>query len=335
MTGPRLSPQRILDLNWSHSITHTLITAVELQVFTQIERGTQTVPALARAAGASPRGMRMLANALVGLGLLKKVGERYRLTPESAEFLVVGKPTYIGAMIERARVVMSAWARLTEAVRQGRPVVVEAGTDEARAAFFAELVKALFSPSYQRGRRAAVALRERGYRYQQILDVGAGSAGWSIPFAELDSHTQVTALDFPKVVEVTREYVANHNLDGQFHYLPGNLRELPFGQARYDLIILGNICHSEGAASTRKLFRKCYRALKPKGHALIVEPLPNHQRTGPVFPLLFALNMLLYTQEGDTYTEAEYRAWLKEAGFSKPVTFDVGSASPLLLSMKR
>jgi SAM-dependent methyltransferase len=157
---------------------------------------------------------------------------------------------------------------------------------------------------------------------------------WGIAVAERDPEAIVTVNDFPPMLDITREFVARHGLSGRFHYLPGSLREVDFGSSRFDAAILGNIVHSEGERASRDLFARLHRALAPGGRVAIVDMLPNDDRTGPPFPLFFALNMLTHTDEGDTYTLAEYREWLGAAGFSSVETHDIGSHSPVILATR-
>ena len=164
-----------------------------------------------------------------------------------------------------------------------------------------------------------------------MLDVAAGSGVWGIAFAEADAEARVTAQDFPGVLPTTREYVRRHGLEERFDFLAGDLREVDFGEGRYDVAVLGNIVHSEGEDSSRDLFRRLRRALKDGGRIVVIDMLPNDARTGPPYQLIFALNMLVNTERGDTYTLAEYTAWLNDAGFARVETADIGSHSPAVI----
>jgi 2-polyprenyl-3-methyl-5-hydroxy-6-metoxy-1,4-benzoquinol methylase len=119
------------------------------------------------------------------------------------------------------------------------------------------------------------------------------------------------------VLKVTKDFVKRHGVSDRYDYLQGNLREIDFGQNQYDLIILGHICHSEGAEWSRKLIAKCGKALKPGGTLAIPDMVPDENRTAPEFDVLFALNMLLHTNQGDTFTLEEYKKWLKAARLDK------------------
>jgi hypothetical protein len=132
----------------------------------------------------------------------------------------------------------------------------------------------------------------------------------------------------------TRQYLRKHGILDRCDFLPGDLKQVSFGEARYDLALLGNIVHSEGERSSRDLFRRLHRALKSGGQLAIVDMIPNEERTGPPYPILFALTMLVNTETGGTYTLTEYTAWLTEAGFVRVETADIGSHSPLIIARK-
>ncbi len=112
------------------------------------------------------------------------------------------------------------------------------------------------------------------------------------------------------------------------------MKEVDFGENRYDLALLGNIVHSEGEESSRDLFKRLYRALKSGGRVAIIDMIPNNERTGPPFALIFALNMLVNTEKGGTYTLEEYTRWLSDAGFKRVESADIQSHSPLIICYK-
>jgi ubiquinone/menaquinone biosynthesis C-methylase UbiE len=328
-----LGPDQILQLGMSYNAARTLTAALQLDAFSHLAGGPATAAEVARAAAASERGMRMLLDALTALGLLAKGGGRYRLTPPAERYLVRQSPDYLGAFLEDDGL-WQAWGHLTEAVRTGRPPrAVERQTEAER--FFPLLVRSLHVLNREPARRAAQALgagtTRRGLR---ALDVACGSGVWGIAVAEADPEAHLTFQDFPGVLEHTRGYARRHGVEGRSDFLPGELKQVDFGEARYDVALLGNIVHSEGERSSRELFRRLHRALRPQGRLAVIDLLPNEERSGPPQPVLFALNMLVNTEAGDTYTLAEYTAWLTEAGFARVETADIGSHSPLVLGVR-
>ena len=324
----------IMDHLWSARAAMALAAGVELGVFNHIDSGKGTVKEIARAAKASARGMRHLLDALTGMGYLNKQGEAYSNGPVASQFLVAGKPGYMGGIVGETRMVWPGWAKLPEVVQTGRPIEAvdtEAGGKE----FFPKLVEAIFPMSYGVAQGVVQALPEKTRkRIKTILDVAAGSAAWSLPFAQRLPEVHVTALDYPEVLPVARRFAERFGVADRYDYIEGNLRDLDFGRNRYDLVILGHIIHSEGEKWGKKLLKKAYRVLTDNGMLLIAEMIPNDTRTGPMLPLLFGLNMLVHTEAGDVFTMREYREWLKAAGFRKVQTLDIPGPSPLILATK-
>ncbi len=327
---PSLSPMVLMDTAWGFTRTEILKTAVELDVFTQIERGRTSPHSLAEAIGASERGLRILLNALVGLSVLKKTGEQYQLSEGARRFLCKNSPAYMGEWLLHVNEMMPAWAHLTEVVRTGQPYRQVEGDGE-RGEFFARIVAGLFTMNAPGAQAAAKAMvgRRSGLR---VLDIGAGSGVWGIAFAQEDPQARVTLVDVPKVLPIAKQFVAQHGLEDRFQYLAGNFREVDLGKEQHDVAILGHICHSEGARNTQTLFRRIRQALKPGGRLLIAEFLADEERRSALFPLIFAVNMLVNTEEGDTFTLSELRTWLTEAGFKSVETLEAPAPSPLIVA---
>ncbi len=166
----------------------------------------------------------------------------------------------------------------------------------------------------------------------KILDVGAGSGVWGISFALRDREARVTVADFAQVIEVTKRFVAEFGLTDRFDYLPGNFRETDFGEAKYDVVTLGHILHSEGEKRSKDLLRKIRRALKPNGQLVIGEFLVDESREKNELGLLFAVNMLVNTEEGDTFTFNEISNWLRKEDFGEVGKIDAPSPSPLIVA---
>jgi len=327
---PIASPITLMDTAWGFTRTEVLKTGVELDIFTQIEKGHTDAKSLAEAIGASERGVRILLNALVGLKVLEKAGERYDLTQGARIFLSRSSPACMGEWLLHVSQLMPAWAHLTEVVRSGAPPQKIEG-DGDRGEFFSKLVAGLFTMNAPGAQAAAKAMVGQGCGLQ-ILDIGAGSGVWGIAFAQQDPLARVTLVDFPKVLAIATQFVTQHGLANRVQYLAGNFREVDFGSEQYDVAILGHICHAEGARNTRTLFQRIRRALKPGGRLLIAEFLVDEERRTEIFPLLFAVNMLVNTEEGDTFTLSELRTWLKEAGFKTVETLEAPGPSPLIIA---
>jgi SAM-dependent methyltransferase len=315
--------------------SRTLAAGVELGVFAQIATGKRTVKEIAEAAGASPRGMVSLLDALTAIGYLKKRGTRYySLQPVSAAFLVPGGKEYMGAMAYALSLTWDSWKNLSESVRSGRPAetvnVAEKGKE-----FFPKLVASLFPGNFAASTVAVSRFSDRERRkIHRILDVAAGTGAWSLAFARAIPEARVTTVDFPEMTPITREFADKIGLAPRYDHLEGDLREVDFGQNAFDLVILGHIIHSEGEKHGKKLLAKCHAALRPGGRLLIAEYVPNDARTGPAMPMLFGLNMLMQTEEGAVFTLRDYRIWLKAAGFHNVTAIPVPPPSTVILATK-
>lgn len=323
-----------MQMAWGYAPTLILEAAIRHRIFDILDSGPNDTPGVAAAAEISERGARAIMNALVGLNFLAVAGGKYSLTPESSAFLVSTKPAYQGGIYRHtSEQILPKWLQLTEVVRTGKPAVA-VNQEAAGSEFFAEFVEALIPMGLRAAQTLAAALgaadAKPGY---SVLDLAAGSAVWSIPFAQASPNVRATAVDWPDVLPVTRRVTACFGVEAQYRFQPGDLQDADFGSG-HAVATLGHILHSEGESRSRALLVKVFDALAPGGTIAIAEFVPNDDRTGPPMPLLFAVNMLVNTDEGDTFTFAEISAWLQEAGFVNVRQLEAPAPSPLILATK-
>lgn len=325
-----ITPEQIFQTSFGFAPARVLVSGIDLEVFTHIANGKHRVEEIADAIPADRRGVEILLNALVGLNFLIKTNGAYDLTPVSENFLVKGKPAYFGEFAQHVDLLWEPWQNLTEIIRTGKPFQYVENEGEA---FFQKLVPKLFVLSYSSA-KVAVDVLEVGKKWKnlKILDVGAGSAAWSIAFAETDKGTKVTAQDWPSILKITEEFVNKFGLANRYDYLSEDLRDVDFGRNSnlYDLAILGHICHSEGAERSKELISRISRVIKKGGKILIGDFIVDEDRSKAVFPLLFAVNMLTATENGNTFTLSEYTEWLKNAGFVNIRVIDANGASIII-----
>jgi 2-polyprenyl-3-methyl-5-hydroxy-6-metoxy-1,4-benzoquinol methylase len=276
--------------------------------------------------------MEAVLDALVGLGFLGRRKASYTLTPESDAFLVSTRPAYHGAyFMHMTRQLIPRWLYLKDAVRTGRPVLAVNQANEGPL-FFAEFVESLFPLSYAAARLLGEHLQvDRLTGPASVLDVGAGSGVWGIALAHLSPRVRVLAVDWPEVVEVTERVARRHGVLPRLETRGGDLLEVDFG-AGHQIVTIGHILHSQGVEKSRRLLAKAFAAMAPGGTIVISEFTPNAERTGPSNTLIFAVNMLLHSEEGGTYSFEEISGWLKEAGFVKPRQLEAPAPSPLILA---
>lgn len=320
---------------WGYTAPLMIEAAVQHKVFDVLDAGPRSVEQVSEETGASVRGLRAVMDALIGLGLLSKDGaERYSLVPESAAFLVSTKPGFQGGLFRHVSTqLIPNWLNLVEIVRTGKPAAAvnqeSAGTD-----FFHKFVEDIFPMSY----RAACALAEalgvaKAEETVSVLDVAAGSGVWGIAMAQASPKVQVTAVDWPGVLPVTQKMAQRFGVADRFKFVGGDLLEADFGSG-HTIATLGHILHSEGEKRSRALLQKVFNALAGGGTIAIQEFLVNEERTGPPPGLIFAVNMLVNTDEGNTYSVKEIGEWLTASGFTQVRTLDAPGPSPIILATK-
>lgn len=330
-----VTPERIFQMAWGYAPPLILEAAIRHRIFDMLDGGPKSLSQLQKDTGASERGLSAIANALVALNLLSKDGQgRFSLTPESAAFLVSSKPSFQGGLLRHtSQDLIPKWLQLNEIVATGKPAQ-SVNQKEAGIEFFRKFVNDIFPMSYPAAQFLARHLETEGMRGAvRVLDLGAGSGVWGIGLAQGSADLHVTALDWPDVIQVTRETVARFGLSDRFSYIEGDLLEAQFG-SDYNVVTIGQILHSEGVDRSRALLAKSFQALAPGGTIAIAEFLVNADRTGPVSSLLFAVNMLVNTERGGTYSFEEIAGWLSDVGFVNPRTIDSPGPSPLVLANK-
>jgi ubiquinone/menaquinone biosynthesis C-methylase UbiE len=334
MADKPVTPERIFALWFGYAPPLMLEAAVQNRLFDALAAGPQTAAQVASTTGASGRGVRILLNGLVGLELLTKSGDAYALTPESATFLVSSKPSFRGGMFRHtSRQILPNWMHLADAVRTGKPALA-VNQEQSGAPFFREFVEDLFANNYDSAKRLADDLQiVKASAPVRVLDIAAGSGVWSIALAEKSPQVQVTVVDWPEVIPVCQKITARHLVAERYRYLPGDLLQVDYGTG-FHVATLGHILHSEGAARSQALIAKVFAALAPGGTIMIAEMIANEERTGPAHALVFALNMLIHTEQGDTFTDGEMRGWLQSAGFTEVRLLNVPGPSPLILASK-
>ena len=282
--------------------SRVLLTALELDLFTTIGEGA-TAAETAQKLGTDPRATEMLLNALVAVGALVKGEAVFGCTAES-KALGPARPGLLHTVH-----LWDTWATLTECVKSGRAVRSRGpeGFPEARTRAFIAAMHARAQES------ARETVRLSGiHDAKRMLDVGGGSGAFSIAFAKTCPELRAEILDLGAVVPLAEEYIREAGLQNRVRVRPGDMRTADFGEG-FDLVLLSAVCHMFGEDENRSLIQRCARALVPGGHLVIRELILQEDRAGPPHAALFALNMLVGTEHGNTYTEGEYRNWMEEA----------------------
>ena len=335
-TATQVTPERIMQFAWGYAPPLILESAIRNRIFDVLDENPKTLEELAAATGISIRGGAAITNALVGMNFLARdESGKLSLTPESAAFLVRSKPSFMGGFIlHTSGHLIPRWLHLDEVVKSGMPVRA-VNQEDTGAAFFEPFVNDIFPMSYPPAKTLAAHLRlSDATGPVSVLDVAAGSGVWGIALAQSSPNVRVTAVDWPGVLPTTQKTVARFGLSDQFTFTPGDLRDADFGSG-HQVATLGHILHSEGEKRSKELLAKTFKALGSGGTIVIQEFLVNKDRTGPMNGLLFAVNMLVNTDTGSTWSFEEIGSWLKDAGFANPRTVDAPGPSPLILATKR
>jgi SAM-dependent methyltransferase len=254
----------------------------------------------------------MLLNALVAVGALFKEDGVFRCTEES-KALGPARMEFLHTVH-----LWDTWSTLSDCVKVGKATATrgpESFPDARTRAFIAAM--------HARARdNAEQTARLSGIRdAKQMLDVGGGSGAYTIAFAKACPALQAEILDLGAVVPLAEEYIREAELQGRVRVRPGDMRTADFGEG-YDLVLLSAVCHMWGEDDNRTLIERCARALVPGGHLVIREFILDEDRTAPPFAALFAINMLVGTEHGNSYTEGDYRTWMTEAGLATIVRPD-------------
>ncbi len=331
----QVTPERLMELAFAYAPPLIISAGVSNQVFNSLEDGAKTSEQLAEETGASARALRILMNALVGLNLLKKDRQgKYSLTHESAAFLLSKKQgTHAGFFGTIAPRLISRWLRLSDIVREGRPAAAVNQETEGTE-FFSQLVENIIPMSYPPAQKLADHLKLAKTKNEiLVLDLAAGSGIWGIALAQKSPRVRVTAVDWAGMIPTTKRITQKFGVNDRFNYVEGDILEANFGTG-YDIATLGHILHSEGEDRSRQLLRNTFRALKSGGTIAIAEWLVNDDRTKPLPSLMFAVQMLVNTEKGDTFSFNEIKDWLEETGFKKVRKLEAPGPSPLILATK-
>jgi (2Fe-2S) ferredoxin/predicted O-methyltransferase YrrM len=291
--------------------SRALLTALELDLFTAVGDGADARQVAARLL-THPRATETLLNALASLRLLVKREEVFHNSPAAARYFAAGSPDNARPALLHTAHLWHRWSTLTDCVRAGTAVahaeIAGRGQDWTEA----------FIAAMHRGasERAPLVVRAVGVaNVRRMLDVGGGSGAYSIAFAQANSALQAEILDLAAVEPIALRHIREAGLQDRVKVRAGDLRSDPLPGGGYDLVFISAICHMLSPGENLDLLRRSREALGPGGRVVIQDFILEADKTAPRFAALFALNMLVGTREGASYSEPEYAAWLAEAGF--------------------
>lgn len=306
----------ILALAHSYWQAFALHTGVVLDVFTALENMAKecvplTVAGLARATDCNERAMGMLVTGLVALGFLGRSGETLVLPEHSRVYLSRNSAEYLGFIIVHHAHLSPSWARLAEAVRTGGPVRSVSSSHTESESEREMFLMGMFNVAVNQAETVANALDFSGRK--RLIDLGGGPGTYAVYFCKANPQLTATIFDKPTTEPIAMNIVRRYGLEQRIDFVGGNflLDSLPEG---YDVVWISQILHGDSPADCAKLVAKAGKILNPGGLLIIQDFVLDNDRTGPVHPAMFGLNMLVGTEGGQAYNWAEIETMMRDAG---------------------
>lgn len=303
------SPERLLQTSGSYWATCALHTGVKLDLFTKLEADPATSTDLARRIGGDPRGVGMLAQALVALGLLSKQGDCFANTPFATRQLVRTSPDYLGHILMHHHHLMESWAHLDRSVKSGGPL--RDASSFADAEWRESFLLGMFNLANQLAPKMVPQL-DLGDR-RKLLDLGGGPGTWALHFCRHHPQLQAVVFDLPTTRPFAEATIKRFELAERISFAAGDFLVDPLPRD-CDIAWLSHILHGESPEDAARIVALAAAALPPGGLLLIHEFVLADDGAGPLFPALFSLNMLLGTEAGQSYTNQQLSDMLRQAG---------------------
>lgn len=288
-----------------------LVGALELGVFDALAEGPSTFEHLVAELEAEPAPLRSLLDALAVLGMLEARGEVYELTEVAERYLVRSSPASMVDLVAVAPGPLVNWESIADTVRNGRP---GSPVEDDPASFYGPLVDATFATQHRVATRLDLWVRYSRRRAPRVLDLGAGSAAWSIAVLEACPGSVATVNDLPEVLDRAERRLAERGLADRAELLPGDFHELDLEADAFDIVILGHVLRTEGPERARSLLRRAARALAPGGLLLVADYFSDGGRAMHPFGVLMGATMMASTERGGPIRHAWVGDWMTEAG---------------------
>ena len=306
------TPNQVAELTRSYQEVCVLLAAAELDLFTVLKSRPLTAAEVAKAISGDVRGTTCLLDAMTALELLVKTGQQYSPAPGTMDVLTTGGPQSMLAMAQHQANCLRNWAQLAKVVKTGRPVRHEPSV-RGEAADYAAFIEAMDNVSRTIAPQLVGQLPELTFTH--LIDVGGASGTWTIAFLKRYPNAKATLFDLPKVIPQATTRLTAANMLDRVRLVGGDFMADPLPPGA-DLAWVSAIIHQMSRDDCRKLYRSVFSALSPGGQILIRDHVMDATRTRPASGALFAINMLVNTETGGTFTFDEIAEDLKTAGFT-------------------
>ncbi len=303
-----MSPQELQEIVYGFRTSRIVLTSIELKLYDILEQGEKNSKEVSKQLSTNEKATDRLMNSLCALNLLQKINGKFSNSEFSSRFLVKGKPDYISNLFHSIDLWRS-WSNLTEIIYEGKPKgkFYEKKQEERVEHFISAM-------HYRASRQSKEDINILDLKnVKNVLDLGGGSGAYAIEFVKANKEINAVVFDLTDVIPLTHKYISDAGLSDKIKTIKGNYLRDSIGSG-YDLIFLSAIVHSNSFEENKELIQKCADALNKKGQVVIQDFVMDEDRTSPAFGTFFALNMLVNTQEGDTYTQKEISSWLVDAG---------------------
>lgn len=339
------TPAQFQELVNAFRTSRIILTGAELKVFDHLGAPGNTSETVAGILGTDLRATDRLLNALVAIGLVRKANGKFSNTTFTDKFLVSSAPLYLSNLNHTNRL-WKSWSTLTDAVIAGTSVAVDQPINERDD----DWQEAFIAAMHRRAGAQAIEVADTLHLSQvkRILDVGGGSGAFTTEFIKHNPEMTGVVFDLPNIVGITEKYLTpdtstqgegsirdpGSGIRHRVSVKAGDYLKDDFGSG-YDLVFMSAIIHINSPEENRLLIKKGADALNPKGQLVILDHIMSDDRTSPPNGALFAINMLVGTLHGDTYTEAEIRSWMEEAGLTDVTVDTTVSKVQLMVGRRR
>ena len=305
----------------SFTAARIILTANNYRIFDKLEGRWKTANALSKEIGTDSRATELLLNSLVAIGLLKKQGNLYRNSSVASKYLVKGKPEYQGDILSHQNTLWDNWS--------GLDTVLKTGTPYRKSHNHESFILGMHNLAILKVKKVLSNIDLNGVK--RLLDLGGGPGTYSMAFAK--KKMEVTLFDYPETLKIAKGLIEEAGLSRNIRLLPGDFTKDELGN-NYDLIFISQIFHAYGQDECLSMLRKSYSSLNPGKRVIIKEFYIDETKTNPITGAVFAINMLVNTPGGRTYTVKEMTSWLKMTGFSK-IEFRIINDAVLITGTKK
>ena len=333
-----LQPDHILQVGLAFWASKTLLSAVEMELFTELAKHPEDLATLQGRLNLHLRSARDFLDALLALGFLERRDGKYYNTPATDFFLDKNKDSYIGCVLEMANHrLYPFWGQLTAALRTGQPQneTKGAGTNPFLALYadptrLKEFLKAMTGVSH--GANLAIARKFPWKNYRTAVDIGTAQGDLIAQVALANPHIEGTGFDLPQVGPVFEDYIVANGLAGRVKFSPGSFMDQPLPRA--EVVTMGHILHDWDLETKLMLIRKAYEALPAGGAYVVYESIIDDDRSTNAFGLLMSLNMLIETGGGFDFTGADCMGWMRESGFRETRVEHLAGPDSMVIGIK-